>query len=277
MEEYKIPVITGINDIPLPPNYNGNGKSCNGAYYIEKFNNLVDLLSVALQYSNPLEAVLTHNLLNNTPFLIEIGEDFLGENESLELTYVLNISLFNPTAMVYGGEDLEDLAPLSPLFAPGDIWEYVPTQYSILPNSSQVKKTWYLRFQGQNEKDLEFISNFIEIRWVPMGYIGQSADADLQVNYLDNLSPLNTYLQAPEEFNKAASDDPEYVYILWPVNSTEEFPTLSGTVDGDNLFPIPLVSMGQKAITKANYEWTYDVYRTSLPTNGEYKIKFIME
>lgn len=42
LDQYKIEVIEGINDQPEPPNYQGNGKGCNGAYFIDKFHGALD-------------------------------------------------------------------------------------------------------------------------------------------------------------------------------------------------------------------------------------------
>jgi hypothetical protein len=39
----KIPIIAGINDTPLEPNFNNNGKGCNGSYFLAKFHLHVDL------------------------------------------------------------------------------------------------------------------------------------------------------------------------------------------------------------------------------------------
>lgn len=44
LDQYKIPVIEGINDSPEEPNYLGNGKGCNGAYFIDKFHGTIDEL-----------------------------------------------------------------------------------------------------------------------------------------------------------------------------------------------------------------------------------------
>jgi hypothetical protein len=41
---YKIPIVAGVNDAPVPPNFEDNGLGCNGAYFIEKFNGLVNNL-----------------------------------------------------------------------------------------------------------------------------------------------------------------------------------------------------------------------------------------
>lgn len=45
IEQYKIPIVEGINDYPVPPNYNDNGRGPNGSYFTTKFNSLVDTLS----------------------------------------------------------------------------------------------------------------------------------------------------------------------------------------------------------------------------------------
>lgn len=41
---FKIPVIPGINDTPLAPDAGGNGRGCNGSYYIDKYHGLIDEL-----------------------------------------------------------------------------------------------------------------------------------------------------------------------------------------------------------------------------------------
>lgn len=45
LNDYKIEIIEGINDVPEPPNYEDNGKGCNGAYFIDKFHGALDSLS----------------------------------------------------------------------------------------------------------------------------------------------------------------------------------------------------------------------------------------
>lgn len=45
VEQLKIPIIEGINDYPLEPNYNNNNRGPNGSYFTARFNSLVDALS----------------------------------------------------------------------------------------------------------------------------------------------------------------------------------------------------------------------------------------
>jgi hypothetical protein len=55
LEQFKIPVVEGINDNPIPVNYLDNGKGCNGAYFIERFNGLVDSVDPRLTYQSVLQ------------------------------------------------------------------------------------------------------------------------------------------------------------------------------------------------------------------------------
>jgi hypothetical protein len=38
----RIPIIPGVNDTPIEPNFEGNGRGCNGSYFIEKYHTLLD-------------------------------------------------------------------------------------------------------------------------------------------------------------------------------------------------------------------------------------------
>lgn len=42
---FKIPIITGINDQPKAPNYEGNGRGPSGSYFTQQFNDLLDTLN----------------------------------------------------------------------------------------------------------------------------------------------------------------------------------------------------------------------------------------
>lgn len=84
INDYKIPVVSGINDAPLPPNFNGNGKGCNGAYYVERFNKLADLF---ITYRELL-TINSFTLNGSTsPILTEVGK-----NISTPLTFEYSIT-----------------------------------------------------------------------------------------------------------------------------------------------------------------------------------------
>lgn len=44
LSNYKIPIVPGINDDPKPPNFEDNGRGCNGSYFIDKYHGLVEFL-----------------------------------------------------------------------------------------------------------------------------------------------------------------------------------------------------------------------------------------
>ena len=49
LNDYKLEIVAGINDDPIPPNHLNNGLGSNGAYVVKKINDLID----ALQYTAP--------------------------------------------------------------------------------------------------------------------------------------------------------------------------------------------------------------------------------
>lgn len=43
---HKIPIVSGINDVPTAPDEDGSGEGCNGAYYIDKFHDALDAIAL---------------------------------------------------------------------------------------------------------------------------------------------------------------------------------------------------------------------------------------
>lgn len=66
LNQYKIPVIAKINDNPSPPNFNNNRRGPNGAYFTQRFNNLIDALGYksfrAVETYEALLAISTNQL-----------------------------------------------------------------------------------------------------------------------------------------------------------------------------------------------------------------------
>lgn len=61
LEQYKIPIVEGINDRPLPPNFNNNKRGPNGSYLTEKYNNFVDAVSnLKIQELKSIEFVIAN-------------------------------------------------------------------------------------------------------------------------------------------------------------------------------------------------------------------------
>lgn len=57
---YRIPVVPGVNDEPIEPDFENNNRGCNGAYFIQKYHGLLSYLEQnlsALAPSQPANAI----------------------------------------------------------------------------------------------------------------------------------------------------------------------------------------------------------------------------
>jgi hypothetical protein len=105
LEPYKIEIYEGINDIPIAPNINNNGKGCNGAYIIHKFHGALDAIEdhfrlVANRYALYPEKILP--FVPQDPDFLTYGvytiseEDFactLTPSPSFTAGYILNLTI----------------------------------------------------------------------------------------------------------------------------------------------------------------------------------------
>ena len=72
LSTYSVPIVSGINDVSIPPNYNNNGRGCNGAYLLAQYNALIQALE---DYLNSLEI----------PTSMSVSGDLTGTYPHLEL------------------------------------------------------------------------------------------------------------------------------------------------------------------------------------------------
>ena len=111
LDLYKIPVIEGINDSPVPPNFEENGLGCNGAYFIDKFHEALDSIETYLADTNNYYAlypekvipfvpedpeVLTYGIysLTTTDFACTLTTDSnLGSGYTLDITIPSGLAL----------------------------------------------------------------------------------------------------------------------------------------------------------------------------------------
>lgn len=256
MDSFKIPVLAGINDIPLPPNYNGNGKSCNGAYYIDKFNSLIDYISLLDIDTKLLQA----ELFTNVPdVFLSLGETFLGANDSLEFTYTLNNEDNNPTGYIFGGTNKDTLQAISPLLAPNDVYEFYPNEFAPFPNSSEVPLKYYFQIKGQNEVGLSFETDYFTLSWGGNAYIGFSENPNLESPF--SLNELESSPVLWKGINKQDNlGQPQYFYLFIPIDS--DFPDILSLIDVATHMPIPLKVLGEANGLK--------IYRTTVKTHGNW-------
>jgi hypothetical protein len=152
LQQHKIPVVTGINDAPVPPNFEENGLGCNGAYFIEKFHDaLDDIEGYTEQHANHFAVYPPKTLpfVPDDPEFITVGsyeftvDDFaktLSPDQNLADGYRLNITIpagleVTPGLQTYfavkGGCKLEIISGLgvglhkfndSAFIKPGQVW-----------------------------------------------------------------------------------------------------------------------------------------------------------
>lgn len=66
LSQARIPIEVNINDLPLPPNFENNGKGCNGSYFISRFHTSLSLVENALnEIGVKLELVKTSSSATN--------------------------------------------------------------------------------------------------------------------------------------------------------------------------------------------------------------------
>lgn len=254
MEEYKIQVIKGINDIPLPPNYNGNGQSCNGAYYIKKFNDIVDYISW-IEPNISLNVEISSNFpLKN---YIELEKDFLEWNESLEISYSIDRDI-GSTGYIYGGFDKNHLEIISPPISSNDVYEYYPNEFSIIPNNLDHPGTFYIEIRGQIETGVHFISsNRIELTWGEKNYFGLSLEDDLtDPELLESVS--SSIAPCDGLYIENSDNNPKYLYLFL----NPDYKEFSAIIDTRTRLNIPLIDMGDY------------IYRTAVKTFGNWQVLF---
>lgn len=285
IEDYKIKVISGINDVPLEPNYSGNGKGCNGAFYVERHNKLVDMLFLIKESLgiNLITADINYNL-SDERFLLEIGTPFLAPDESLELTYEIKENLdFNkyvPIARVYFGTDSENLSPASLPISQNDIWEYFATEYSTIPNIEYSVKTYYFKIQGNIDDILDFKTQSISLKWIPKAIFGVSTQDNIIDPYDSNLNIIDNSLGIPNSIIKPAASSQEYLYLFIPRNISE-YPENLDLKNKQNDLSIPLTILAEDnllTITSegtGSYQHLYNIYRMTNSSVDQTEIIFI--
>lgn len=134
----KIPIILGINDNPLPPNYLNNGRGANGSFISKSINILYDLFEAQNVLKSHLQ--VTHNL----PDVIEVGEPL----PSVLFTWSLpnNLDIY---CKFFHGDSLQSLSPITgEKFKQGSVFELEYPDYINAPNVYLHPKTrvYVLRF-----------------------------------------------------------------------------------------------------------------------------------
>lgn len=88
---YKIEIIEGINDDPVPANFNNNGRGPNGSYFIQKYNAFLDAASATVDADETVKTSATDTTAGFLQDKLVAGDNITitltapGENESLTI------------------------------------------------------------------------------------------------------------------------------------------------------------------------------------------------
>lgn len=259
IDEYKIPVISGINDAPIPPNFNGNGKGSNGAYYVERLNKLADL------FTNYSDLPSISNFYVNESYKeidIEVGSDI-----QTPLVFTYDIQSSNPNFTIksdlYYGFSKEVLNIASQNIQSG--LNYVPS-----PKRYNDKTTvyWVIKTTIDNVFNIE--SDYIITNWKKPIIFGSSIYASISSN-IDGAFTLSSKVLVPNEILTIEEfTENRYVYLFSPVK-------IAGLKIFDNGIKIPVIETENSTVfigTSISFN-DYYLYRTIVPTRGNFSFEIV--
>lgn len=271
-DTFKIPVVSGINDAPLPPNFQGNGKGCNGAYYVEKFNTLVDFVSRYWERARISAFNINLSLPQRRKLVGERLVDMAQEGlpvSGLEFSYeVEGIDPSRVSARIYTGTDVENLEPFTPYLAPEQTHTYFAPDFNQPPNSYNQPTTIFWQVVGEVDEMFSVKSEIISATWALPVIIGLCERGTGVVNSDNDFTTLYT---APElEFfvDIDPIDPDQYLYVFSPTQ-------LEGILLDDVLVSTT-ETQGSAMVflesTGANASYPYWIYRTSTQGIGGVRV-----
>lgn len=271
-DSFKIPVVSGINDAPLPPNFQGNGKGCNGAYYVEKFNTLVDFVS---RY---WERVRIKNFAMNLSYdqrrklvgerLIDMAQEGLPV-PALEFSYEIEgVDAERFTARIFTGSDVENLEPFTGNVAPGQTHVYFPPDYNQPPNSYTQPASRFWQVVGEVDGMFVAKSEVLSATWELPIIIGK---CERNSGVINTDIDFTTLYIAPEiefyvDIDFVESD--KYLYVFSPQKLggilLDDILVLTEETQGNAMFLLDS--------TGANASYPYWVYRTTTQGFGGVRV-----
>jgi hypothetical protein len=259
-EIYKIPIVTGINDSPTEPNFEGNGRGPNGSYYTEKYNGLID----ALWYQKPVFTNLSGNISSST---IEVGSQLVNPGVAINLSYSASNAINIQLAKFYAaGAAINDNS-----YTPGQILSYNLSSYTGEPNLylRSASYTWDVR--GTDTRGANIGGNAsITVNWRYRTYWGYSTNTN--VTDPTSLQGGSNSLTRPSAVSKPASAS-AYLYIFLPIGKTGLSdgwsPYNTFKVAGFNAVMSPVITVTQ---TRLAVPVVYNRYRLFYPTAGAFTL-----
>lgn len=260
LNDYKLEVVAGINDAPIPPNYLNNGLGSNGAYVVQKINDLID----ALQYTAPT-LTLTSTVSAQT---IEVGAALLNPGTQVTLSYSATNSQNLASARFYAdGTQINNNN-----YNPGAPLVYSLSSYTVEPNIYLSPKTYTWQARGIDLDSTQIISNSIAVNWAYRTYVGWSTSNSV-TDYTNLTSIINT-LSRPNAVTKPDTGSEAYLYIFLPVGKTGAINngySAYATFKAGG-FDVVMASITQVTITRLGVPVIYNIYRLQNPSFGSFTL-----
>jgi hypothetical protein len=258
MQNLKIPVVSGVNDNPIPPNFNNNRLGCNGSYVVQKHNLLVDVL-------NMLNVEPPDFNIANLPTYLDLGEPLTTLSTPLTFYFQLEGGYAN----YFHGDSVAELEPLiGTAFESGSLYDHYYSDIYNQPNTYIVPHTRVFArniYEANSGYFLRGLSANKQVSWKPKVVIGSSA-----LSTVTNLSQLSTIHYYDFGVPTTAVDLPAnlYSYVMLPSNTqgVQCYEPLTSIYAGSeyvNITPNQLV-LTKTSSLGLSIQITYEVYKLAI-------------
>lgn len=258
VQDFKIPILSGINDNPQEPNYNNNNRGPNGSYFTMKFNSLVDYLVGSKSYISDFK-ILGYEDSN----ILEIGNSLLWDSHLLEIEYSLNNINDIDQVNLYADDTLivTDLPKAS-----NNIYSLENINPAYLYKDTESEVIWKIEVLVSGDR----FARELKFSWRFKTIVGFSERGDI-IDFNDSrlaVSSINSVLDRPDTLRKSYSEESLYTYIFLPniYTNYEEF-RINGFKVGMNESQQNIFYFGESR--------SYTVYRSFYPTKGTYTLHLI--
>jgi hypothetical protein len=262
LSRFKIPVLEGINDSPLQPNFNDNGRGSNGSYFVEKHNALID----ALLYGQPsFVSFAAAESMGSPPYRYEVGSSIYLSPTPLVFNYELLNSDGVKRLEFYYGETLVETR-LGPFSSSGSFSYEIENQLDP-PNYFDEPTTVEFSILGINGYDDPFTAS-LSLTWAQRVVVGFSSAPDVETFYDNRFAAINDQSKNYRvgSITKEVSVDTLYLYIFLPIGETGYEPYTQMVINGVNAgFNTTEAEIERFGVTN-----NYLVYRSMYPTKGGY-------
>lgn len=265
-EDFKIPVVPGINDVPIPPNFQNNGLGCNGSYYISRFNSLVEYVTKYWERSWIYDFTMS---LGEAERNVIVGKRLIDSPQAINFSYAIsNTPDESITARLYSGTNINSLQLISENIAPEASYSYTPSSYTSAPNVYTTPTTLFWQIQGEINNMFPLKSDIISTSWSLPVIIGKS-EASSDVSNVDpEFTTLHTAVELGLYVDIELVESDQYLYIFSPTR-------LNGILL-DNILVLTVETQQPASIylesSNTTVEYPYWVYRTTTQGFGGVRV-----